>query len=68
MKYNLRFEKESDGWGGELLDTWPKETVVPRVGDSVFMAKGGWLTVVSVGFSTLYNKKKNKRSVLITVR
>jgi hypothetical protein len=67
MKYNIYFEKDSsDGWGGDRLDQWKSESVVPRVGDEVFMEKGGWMTVVSVGFS-IVEKKKN-RNVLISVK
>lgn len=67
MKYNIYFEKESlEGWGGERLDQWKNESVVPRVDDQVFMKKGGWMTIVSVGFSII--EKKKNRVVLITVK
>lgn len=78
MKYDLYFSTEpedDDGWGttSEDLDKWFNESVVPRVGDNVFMKKGGWREVKSVGFSGVgmsglkkQDKKKN-RLVLISV-
>lgn len=75
MKYTLIFETEAepdDEWGttSDQLDIWHKETVVPRVGDSVYMKSGGWRIVKAIGFSTTggyKGKKKNRRNVLISV-
>jgi hypothetical protein len=66
MRYRIFFTKSSDDpYDHEELDEWKKESVVPRIGDSVFMKKGGWMTVSSVGFSAL---EKGKRLVLISVK
>ena len=78
MKYNLYFSTEpleDDGWetSSEDLDRWFGESVVPQVGDGVFMKKGGWRTVKHVGFSTIGNSgikkqdRKKRRLVLISV-
>ena len=67
MKYRIIFEKDNadDSWHRDQLDEWKKESVVPCVGDQVFMKKGGWLTVTGVGFSSL---EKGKRLVYISVK
>lgn len=66
MKYNIFFEKHSDDvYHSERLDNWKKESVVPRIDDTVFMKVVGWKTVVSVGFSVVEN---GKRLVYISVK
>jgi hypothetical protein len=66
MRYRIFFTKSSDDpYDNEELDEWKRESVVPRTGDNVFMKKGGWMTVSSVGFSTL---EKGRRLVLISVK
>lgn len=65
MKYDIRFDSTpiDDSWGSEILDVWKKESVIPRVGDSVFLKnkkKNGshWMTVKSVGFSLIQGKRR----------
>jgi hypothetical protein len=75
VKYCLIFSTQpldDDSWGttSEDLDVWENESVVPQVGDGVFMKKGGWKTVTHVGFSVTggyRGKQKNRRNVLISV-
>jgi hypothetical protein len=65
MKYTLVFEETDDDGFGPVIDTWEKESVIPRVGDTVFLEKAGWMIVTGVGFSLLENKR---RIVLISVK
>jgi hypothetical protein len=67
MKYRIIFQKDNpnDSWDHIQVDEWKKESVVPRTGDSVFMKKGGWMTVSSVGFSSI---ESGKRLVFVTVK
>lgn len=70
MKYYISFQEDKldDGYG-DIIDTWGKESVVPRVGDTVFLEKRGWMSVVSVGFSHINASLKNKqRLVIISVK
>lgn len=70
MKYRIIFSCEkvldtTHGWDTlEEVDRWEKESVVPRVDDSVFMTKVGWKKVSDISFSVV---EKKRRIVYITV-
>lgn len=66
MTYTLIFELiDNENGTIERLDEWKRESVIPRMGDSVLMQKCGWKTVSHVSFSI---KDKTNRFVYLTVK